>query len=116
MGAAFAGACCAAASLQRDRVDPGRHPQREDGALGGILHDADKLDKIGAAGVLRRISTGTYPGWLPPALWRVGDDWDRFPSMHFDLSIALAQSKGDFLAWFLPLADAVAAEYDDGAV
>ncbi len=115
VGAAFAG------RVLRGRLSPNviesiraAIRKEEDGALGGILHDADKLDKIGAAGVLRRISTGTYPGWLPPALWRVGDDWDRFPSMHFDLSIALAQSKGDFLAWFLPLADAVAAEYDDG--
>ncbi len=87
--------------------------KEDDGALGAILHDADKLDKIGAAGVLRRISTGTDPGWLPPALWRVGDDWERFPPMHYDLSIDLAHSKSDFLAWFLPLAEDVAAGYDD---
>ena len=113
VGAAFVG------RILRGKVSPAwieaiRSAIRKenDDALGWILHDADKLDKIGAAGVLRRISTGTSPAWLPSALWRVGDDWDRFPPMHFDLSASLAHSKGDFLAWFLPLAEDVAAGYD----
>jgi hypothetical protein len=89
--------------------------KEDDGALGEILHDADKLDKVGAAGVLRRVSTSTSPTWLMSALWRVGDDWQRFPSMHYDLSIDLAHSKSDFLAWFLPLAEDVAAGYGDGS-
>ena len=77
-----------------------------DDALGDILHDADKLDKIGAAGIVRRASTATRRSWLPEALWRVGDDAARFPAMHFDLSDDLAHSKLDFLGWFLPRAEA----------
>ncbi|MBN1201954.1 MAG: HD domain-containing protein [Anaerolineae bacterium] len=76
-----------------------------DDTLADILHDADKLDKIGAAGVVRRVSVATRPGWLITALWRVGDDLARFSSMHFDRSRDLADSKRDFLAWFLPLAE-----------
>lgn len=80
--------------------------KEDDGdALGDILYDADKLDKIGATGVVRRISTDTRPIWLSSALWRVGDDQARFPSMHFDLSHDLAASKRAFLGWFLPLAE-----------
>jgi HD superfamily phosphodiesterase len=75
-----------------------------DDTLADILRDADKLDKIGAAGVLRRVSTETRQSWLPSALWRVKDDWQRFPAMCFDWSTDLADSKGDFLVWFLPLA------------
>lgn len=74
-------------------------------ALGDLLHDADKLDKIGATGVLRRVSTETRPSWLSAALWRVGDDLARFPLMRFDFSRALADAKRDFLDWFLPLAE-----------
>ncbi|HMM28844.1 MAG TPA: HD domain-containing protein [Aggregatilineaceae bacterium] len=80
--------------------------KEDDGdALGDILHDADKLDKIGATGVVRRVSTDTRPIWLSSALWRVGDDQARFPPMHFDLSRDLAASKRAFLRWFLPLAE-----------
>ena len=72
-----------------------------------ILHDADKLDKIGAVGVVRRVSTRTESGGQPSALWRVRDDWRRFPAMHFDLSRDLADDKRAFLGWFLPLAEQV---------
>jgi hypothetical protein len=75
------------------------------GALGYLLHDADKLDKIGAAGIVRRVSTGTDPGWLPMALSRVADDTRQFPAMRFRLSADLADRKRDFQAWFLPLAE-----------
>jgi hypothetical protein len=75
--------------------------------LADILHDADKLDKIGAAGVLRRVSTEMRKSWLTSALWRVEDDLAGFPPMRFDLSRDLSRSKRDFLAWFLPLADSV---------
>jgi hypothetical protein len=79
-------------------------------ALADVLHDADKLDKIGAAGLVRRVSTGTTRGWLPDALWRVADDARHFPPMRFPLSADLAASKLAFQAWLLPLADAAVGE------
>jgi hypothetical protein len=81
--------------------------KEEDGPLADILHDADKLDKIGAAGVVRRVSAHTHSSWLSTALWRVDDDAARFPRMHFDLGDDLAHSKRAFLAWFIPLAEEV---------
>ncbi|GAB4429594.1 MAG: hypothetical protein Kow00106_24490 [Anaerolineae bacterium] len=77
----------------------------EDSPLAHILFDADKLDKIGAVGVVRRISTGTSRDWLTVALARVEQDADHFPSMHFARSRALARDKRAFLGWFLPLAE-----------
>lgn len=76
-----------------------------DDALTRILNDADKLDKIGAVGVVRRVSTGTDRGWLPAALGRVADDAERFPPMHFARSRALARDKRAFVAWFVPAAE-----------
>jgi len=78
-----------------------------DDAFTRVLHDADKLDKIGAAGIVRRISTGTARIEIAPALLRVAQDAQRFPPMHFDTSRALAARKQAFGAWFLPLAGAV---------
>ncbi len=78
----------------------------DDGPLAHLLFDADKLDKIGAVGVVRRVSTGTSRDWLPAALARVEQDADSFPPMHFVRSRALARDKRQFLAWFLPLAEA----------
>jgi len=69
-----------------------------------ILHDADKLDKIGAVGIVRRVSTGTDRSWLPVALGRVQDDTQRFPLMQFERSRELVEHKRAFQAWFLPLA------------
>ncbi len=82
------------AAIRKDSDDPLAH----------LLHDADKLDKIGAAGILRRISTHTDRGWLVEALGRVRDDMLHFPAMHFDRSRALKQDKLFFGEWFLPLA------------
>jgi len=107
LGAAFA-ARVLRGYLPPDRIDAIQAAILKEGdgdVLGNILHDADKLDKIGATGVLRRISTETRPSWLSSALWRVGDDLARFPPMHFDLSRDLAAAKREFLGWFLPLAE-----------
>jgi HD superfamily phosphodiesterase len=105
-GAAFAG-----------RVLRGRFPpetiaaiqaaicKADDSLLARILFDADKLDKIGAAGVIRRASTGRSRDWLMAALARVEQDADHFPPMHFARSRALARDKRAFLRWFLPLAE-----------
>lgn len=79
----------------------------DDGLLGRILFDADKLDKIGAVGVVRRVSTGTTRDWLAVALARVEHDADYFPPMHFARSRALARDKRAFLAWFLPQTEMV---------
>ncbi len=84
--------------------------KRGGGVLADILHDADKLDKIGAAGIVRRVSTGTHRGWLSDALWRVADDARHFPGMRFPLSQDLAASKKTFQAWLLPLANGTARE------
>jgi hypothetical protein len=83
------------AAIRKEGSDPMAH----------LLHDADKLDKIGAAGIVRRVSTGTDPGWLPMALSRVAEDTRSFPAMHFQLSADLVDRKRDFQAWFLPLAE-----------
>lgn len=73
-----------------------------------VLHDADKLDKIGATGILRRLSS--YLGKQNPAaaLRIVMDDVARFPQMHYPASIKLAKLKRDFTAVFLARAMAPA--------
>ena len=76
-----------------------------DEPLHNILSDADKLDKIGAAGIVRRVSNSTHRTALPTALWRVMDDMWQFPSMHYDLSRELFRHKRVFQTWFLPLAE-----------
>jgi hypothetical protein len=83
------------AAIRKEGDDPMAH----------LLHDADKLDKIGAAGLVRRISTDTDPGWLPVALSRLAADMQGFPAMYFHLSADLADRKRAFQAWFLPLAE-----------
>lgn len=105
MGAAFA------ADVLRGDVTPGviaaiqAAIRRESGSmLGDILHDADKLDKIGAAGIVRRVAATVESGGLAAGLARVGQDASDFPAMHFDASRALAQQKRAFLDWFLPQA------------
>ncbi|MBN1965530.1 MAG: HD domain-containing protein [Anaerolineae bacterium] len=109
VGAAFAGQALRD-HLPRAQIESIQAAIRKEGddSLTDLLHDADKLDKIGAAGVLRRISTNTRVSWLPEALWRVSDDWRGFPAMHFDLSRDLKDGKSDFLRWFLPLAEQAA--------
>jgi hypothetical protein len=104
-GAAFAGEALRG-HLPAVQIDSIQTAIRKEGGdpLGHILHDADKLDKIGAAGLVRRVSTSTDPGWLPVALSRVAADTRSFPAMHFRLSADLTARKRAFQAWFLPLA------------
>lgn len=113
MGAAFAG------QTLRGHFSPGEIDSIQaailktgDSALAAVLSDADKLDKIGAAGVLRRISTGTVRAWVPVALRRVGSEAAFFPPMHFKASAAQARSKQAFLGWFLPLAEIASAGWE----
>ncbi len=79
--------------------------RKESGStLGDILHDADKLDKIGAAGIVRRVAATADAGGLAAGFARVEQDAGEFPAMRFDLSRALAAQKQAFLDWFLPQA------------
>ncbi|MCS6872025.1 MAG: HD domain-containing protein [Anaerolineae bacterium] len=73
-----------------------------------VLHDADKLDKIGATGILRRLSS--YLGRQNPmaALHVVLDELARFPQMHYLDAARLAESKRNFTAVFLTRALALA--------
>jgi HD superfamily phosphodiesterase len=66
-----------------------------------VLHDADKLDKIGATGILRRLSS--YIGEQNPAaaLRIVLHELAHFPKMHFAESARLAERKRNFVAAFL---------------
>ena len=106
-GAAFAGEVLAGhlppghiAAIQAAIRKKGDEP------LAHLLHDADKLDKIGAAGMVRRISIGTARSEIALGLLRVMQDTRGFPPMHFEGSRALAGSKQAFGAWFLPLVGA----------
>ena len=84
--------------------------KESDDDLGDLLNDADKLDKIGAAGIVRRGSAETERGALSDALWRVSHSARYFPPMHFDLSRDLATRKRNFQAWFVPLVEIVLGE------
>ncbi len=68
-----------------------------------LIHDADKLDKIGATGIARRLSTDRGPQFAALALRRVEDDLSTFPEMVFPTSQRLAELKMDFTEWFLSL-------------
>jgi HD superfamily phosphodiesterase len=66
-----------------------------------LLYDADKLDKIGATGIARRLSTDYGVLHAGIALRRVEDELDRFPTMHYPTSDRLAESKATFTKAFL---------------
>ncbi|MCC7452126.1 MAG: HDIG domain-containing protein [Anaerolineae bacterium] len=66
-----------------------------------LVHDADKLDKIGATGLARRLSSVSAVHYIPLALRRVADDRNDFPDMHYPTSEELADGKQQFTDWFL---------------
>jgi uncharacterized protein len=68
-----------------------------------LLHDADKLDKIGASGIVRRVSqTVTLPNAFY-ALGRVATDLDRFPSMKHPTAQRIADRKRTYTELILNL-------------
>ncbi len=93
------------ASIQAAILKEGKEPLRN------ILADADHLDKLGAAGIIRRVSHSTHQTALPTALWRVMDDAWLFPAMHTGLSDSLFRSKRSFQVWFLPEAEQAVSEW-----
>ena len=114
LGAAFA------AKTLRDYLNPSQIDaiqaailKEGDDDLTQILHDADKLDKIGAAGLVRRVAPYTNRTWLSDALWRVRDDARYFPVMNTDLGRSMAAHKQAFQAWFVPLAERALGESDE---
>src|SRR5262249_50920562 len=63
---------------------------------GLLLHDSDKLDKTGATGIARRLSTNIGTRNVPAALKRVQQEAERFPAMSFPTSRRLRKLKLDF--------------------
>jgi len=68
-----------------------------------LLHNADKLDKIGATGIARRLSTSFGVKYPDMALRRVRSDLESFPAMYFPTSRRMADLKKDFTESFLAL-------------
>jgi HD superfamily phosphodiesterase len=66
-----------------------------------LIHDADKLDKIGATGIARRLSTNSGALYVGLALRRVEDELNSFPDMQFPTSQRLAALKKTFTESFL---------------
>lgn len=66
-----------------------------------LIYDADKLDKIGATGLARRLSSVASIHYIPLALRRVADDRDDFPDMHYSTSEEIAESKKRYTDAFL---------------
>ncbi|MFQ3536969.1 MAG: HD domain-containing protein [Aggregatilineales bacterium] len=72
-----------------------------------VLHDADKLDKIGASGLLRRLSSHLGSRNPAAALHIVVDDLAHFPPMHLTSAAQLAEKKRNFTLVFLTRATAL---------
>jgi putative nucleotidyltransferase with HDIG domain len=66
-----------------------------------LLYDADKLDKIGATGIARRLSTEKGASHVRFALRVVELDLEDFPEMHFATSRRLVKSKRAYTKSFI---------------
>lgn len=83
---------------------------RSSNAYTRLLHDSDKLDKIGATGLARRLSTNFGSQHRGLALRRVRSDAQTFPAMNHPTSDRLAALKKNFTAIFLASVDQLAPE------
>lgn len=81
-----------------------------------LLYDADKLDKIGATGIVRRVSQSVEISGAMYLLSRVEADLDSFPDLNYKSTRQLVLLKRQFTSWFLAAAqnhaDAPAAHPD----
>ena len=68
-----------------------------------VVFDADKLDKIGATGIARRVSMSAQSDQVVVPLLRVKQDAASFPDMHFPTSQSLAAVKLDFTRQFFEM-------------
>ncbi len=77
----------------------------KDGLVGSpftrLLFDIDKLDKIGATGIVRRVSQTIDLSGVVPMLRRVETDLNTFPSLNHDSTRQLATRKRAFTTQFL---------------
>jgi HD superfamily phosphodiesterase len=66
-----------------------------------LLRDADRLDKIGAAGIARRLSSEFGSRNISAALGRVSREIEKTFTMHFPFSQQMAATKREFTQSFL---------------
>ncbi len=76
-----------------------------DSAYARLLHDADKLDKIGATGILRRVSLHRDPINGRSALGEVAASLRSFPPIFYPRAETFAMHKRTFSAAFLRSAE-----------
>lgn len=66
-----------------------------------LLRDSDKLDKIGAAGILRRVTTGWGSTSPESALQHVAFELENLPTLNFRLSREMVIDKAAFTRAFI---------------
>lgn len=72
--------------------------------LARLLYDADKLDKIGATGIVRRVSQTIDPANAPAALKRVESDVLDFPTLEHSAANQMVALKQRFSTAFIQAA------------
>jgi len=90
------------------RIHPDRPPPSWKVAC--ALHDADKLDKVGAAGLIRRLSAAENHADACLGAYRTLDEAEAFPSLALPASEALLRPKIAFVRTLEKLIDGVCEE------